>query len=245
VAAPSPDRSPLLGPPRWRRRLATARGMSRLAGARGVAYLLLQRAAPSPWVHPEWFVVLEHRTGTVAGADAGMRWGTIDDLPRLLAGERDEPVLRERFARGDRVALIPDGDLVAYAWYRHGVYDENGILFRMPADTVWGYDGWVAEHYRRQGLYTALLRGVSRSLAEEGIHRVLLGIDHLNEPSLRAARAGGRVPIGSIWMLRVLGVSLRREAWAGERPRWCLYRGAREVALPELGTTRRSWGVHN
>jgi len=225
-------------PPRWRRRLGTAAQVRRRVGLRGVGFLVLQRVAPSPWIHPEWFVVLEHDTRTAGAGEAdGMRWGTPADLPLLLAGERDERLLRERFERGDRVAIRGEGELVAYAWYRRGVYDEQGILFPLGPGTVWGYDGWVAERHRRRGHYTGMLGAVSRALAAEGIDRVLLGIDHLNEASLGASHAGGRVPIGSVWMLRVLGLSLRREAWRGQRPRWRLYRGRLPVALPALGRT--------
>jgi len=220
--------------PRWRRRVETARQVRRTVGVRGVAFLLLQRTAPSPWIHPEWFVVLEHATRTAGPDDeAGdLRWGTPADLPELLAGERDDETLRARLARGDRVAILGDGELVGYAWYRRGEYDEQGTLFRLGRREVWGYDAWVAERHRGRGHAPRMLRGISRALAGEGITRVLLTVDHLNEPSLRAMRAGGRVPIGSIWMLRVLGISLRREAWDGVRPRWSLYRGARPATIP-------------
>jgi hypothetical protein len=90
----------------------------------------------------------------------------------------------------------------------------------------------VPEGDRGRGYARQLLRGASRALAAEGVSRVLLSVDHLNEPSLRATRAGLRVPIGSFWMLRVLGVSVRREAWNGEPPRWCVYQGKRPAAIP-------------
>ena len=217
--------------PRWRRRLDTARHVLRTVGARGVAFLLLQRTAPSPSIHPEWFVVLEHDTRTAGPDDEApdMRWGTLADLPQLLSGERDEEMLRARFAHGDRVAILGDDDLVGYAWYREEEYDEQGILFRLGPREVWGYDAWIAEGHRSRGHASRMLRAISRALAGEGITRVLLSVDHLNEASLRAMRSAGRFRIGSIWMLRVFGISLRREAWDGARPRWSLYR---EFARP-------------
>ena len=176
--------------------------------------------------------MLEHRNDPAGEPDAAVRWATLDDLPGLLAGGRSAPQLRERFARGDRVAVLGDGDVIGYAWYRAGLYDEQGILFHLGSGEVWGYDGWIAEGARGRGNAPRLLRGASRALAAEGVTRVLLSVDNANEASIRATRAGGRVPIGSIWMLRVLGVSLRREAWIGTRPRWALYRGARSSAPP-------------
>lgn len=232
---PMPDLSAPAHPsPRWRRRLETARRLRRTAGLRGIAFLVLQRTAPSPWVHPEWFIVLEHETGLVADGhgDAVVRWGTPADLPALLAGERDEATLRRRFAHGDRVAFLGDAEVLGYAWYRTGEYDEQGIIFRPAPGEVWGYDAWVAEDVRGHGHGRRLLSAASRALAAEGVTRVLLSVDNVNESSLRATRAAGRVPIGSIWMLRILGVSLRRESWEGARPRWSVYRGTREATPP-------------
>ena len=219
---------------RWRRRLGTARRLRRTAGVRGVAFLLLQRSAPSPWIHPEWFTVLEHETRASAAGDLDgrVRWGGPGDLPALLAGGRDEATLRARFARGDRVAILDDGEASGYAWYRTGEYDEQGIIFRLGPGEAWGYDGWIAEDARGRGNARRLLRGASRALGAEGVTRVLLSVNNTNGPSLRATRASGRVPIASIWMLRVFGLSVRREAWEGATPRWSVYRGTREATTP-------------
>ena len=135
-----------------------------------------------------------------------------------------------------QVAILDDGEATGYAWYRAGEYDEQGIIFRLGPREAWGYDAWIAEGARGRGNASRLLRGASRALAAEGVTRVLLGVDNVNEPSLRAACASGRVPIGSFWMLRLFGLSIRREAWEGARPRWSVYRGTREASPPTLRT---------
>ena len=115
-------------------------------------------------------MVLEHDTRTTGPDDEApdVRWATLADLPLLLAGERDEEMLRARFARGDRVAILGDDELVGYAWYREGEYDEQCILFRLGPREVWGYDAWVAEDHRSRGHATRMLRGISRALAGRG-----------------------------------------------------------------------------
>jgi RimJ/RimL family protein N-acetyltransferase len=231
---PPMPRAPGQSLPRWRRRLATASSVTRRLGPRGVAFLLLERAAPSPWMHTEWFVVTqaELRGDPFDAPVEGLRWGSAEDLPEMLRFGRDEALLRERLAHGDRVAIRVKDRLVAYAWFRGGEYDEQGIVFRLAPGELWGYDVWVDEEHRSRGYGPRLLRATSRALAAEGFTRLLGTIDHLNEASLRASRWAGYAPVGSIWLLRVLGVSVRREAWEGRRPRWSVYRGAAPIAVP-------------
>ena len=198
-----------------------------------MGFLVLQRVAFSVGGHAEWFAVLE---GDLRGQpplrpEEGTRWATIADLDALRDLGRDEALVRDRFAQGDRAALLQTDQPIASSWYRSGWYDEQGILFELGPAEVWGYDGWVASDHRGRGHYAALIGWASAALASEGVSRVLVAIDHLNRPSLRAARASGRRPLGSVWMVRAFGVSVRRVSWHAW-PRWQVYRGARPVAVP-------------
>jgi hypothetical protein len=75
-------------------------------------------------------------------------------------------------------------------------------------------------------------------LASSGVERLLSAIDRLNTASLPSARRRGGRAIGSVAMVRILGVSLRREDWFAE-VRYRVHRGRRDLVPPPVETARR------
>jgi hypothetical protein len=210
-------------------------------GPRGLLVLGAERLLPRWLVHVEWFVVMELLTTTPRRmpADGDVRWATAgdDDLLASLGGEPGE--VRRRRASGDAAAVcVRDGRAAGRVHVRAGVYDEQGMVVRLRDDERWLYDGVVAPEKRGAGVYPHLVRTVAEDLAASGVGRLLSAIDRLNAASLRSARRRGGVAIGSVAMVRILGVSLRREDWHGE-VRHLAHRGRRDLVPPSARAARR------
>ncbi|HTI32075.1 MAG TPA: GNAT family N-acetyltransferase [Miltoncostaea sp.] len=210
-------------------------------GAGGVLVLAVQRALPRRLVHIEWFVVQELLAAVARPmpSDGDIRWATPDDDALLASIGGDVAVSRGRRLAGDAAAVcIRDGRLAGHVYLRSGRYDEQGMIVRIRDDERWIYDGVVAPDMRGAGIYPRLVRTVSEDLAARGVVRLLSAIDRLNIPSLRSARRRGGMAIGTVLMVRVLGVSIRREDWFG-RVRWRVHRGPRDLHTPSVEVARR------
>jgi hypothetical protein len=220
---------------RWRRRAQVSRRTYRDLGLGGVALLAVQRLTPSRLGRVECFVVVERAVlpdGPGATAIEGFRWAGEPDVDRIAALGRTAEDIAARLSRGDRVAVVEeDGRVVAQEWYEGGLHEEEGIEFHLDRDEVWAYDGLVAESHRGRGIYRRLARGGDEALAADGVERVITGIEVVNRPALRSAARGTGLRIGSIVLVRLGPVSLRREEW-GSKPRWRAYRGRSPVSLP-------------
>jgi GNAT superfamily N-acetyltransferase len=168
-----------------------------------------------------------------------MRWAGPREEDLFASLGEDPEVIRRRRGRGDMAAVVVRGGrLVAHVWCRRGSYDEQGMIVQLGEREAWLYDGFVAPDRRGEGIYPALVRAVSAALAAAGVDRLLSGIDHLNQPSLRSARSRGAVAIGSITMVRVLGLSVRREDWFGS-VRYHVHRGTAPLVIPPRADSRR------
>jgi hypothetical protein len=226
---------------RWQRRRRTARRVLGEVGAGGVLVLAAQRALPRRLAHIEWFVVQELLPAAARPMppDGDVRWATPDDDALLASIGGDVAVSRARRLAGDAAAVcVRDGRLAGHVYLRSGHYDEQGMIVRLRDDERWIYDGVVAPELRGAGIYPRLVRTVSEDLAHRGVLRLLSAIDRLNVPSLRAARRRGGTAIGAVLMVRVLGVSVRREDWH-DGVRWRVHRGPCDLHPPSLETARR------
>ena len=217
---------------RWR----TARRLKGDIGYRGVVYATAISVVPQRFVQLEWFVAVERRLvdpGPLP-ADLSIRWDHDDDVDLLSSLDltRDE-VLRRR-ELGDRALIChgDDGRLVGYSWHRRGHWDERGIEFPLAPHEVWAYDLRVAPTVEGRRLLGRLGAHSSLALADDGVTRMLAGIDVANRGVLRSTLRRGAESIGSVGMVRLGPVSIRREAWEGRRPRWRLCRGPRPVNRP-------------
>jgi hypothetical protein len=225
---------------RWRKRARTALATRRELGMRGVAFVVAQRLMRAPHFHVEWFVVLEQPPSTPRpmDPDGDVRWARPDEVELLASLGRDPDEVRRRLARGDQAAvLVRDGALVGHMWCRRQTYDEQGMLIQLRPPEAWIYDGVVDERFRGARIYPSIYRAAAEALAASGTDRLLSGIDYVNGPSLRSARARGARAIGSIFMVRVLGLSLRREDWY-RFVRWRLYLHRAPMAIPPRESTQ-------
>ena len=226
--------APAAGP--LRRRLDTLATAYRRRGVRGVA-LVVAEALPDSLLGAEWFALFETDGGATAPArppGVTVRWATRDDLDLLTSLGRSRDELVARFEAGDRVCMaLRDGGPVGYFWFRADSWREGDVEFAIPHGEVWGYDAFVAPHARGGGIHPRMASWAARELSGAGVRRYLSGIDYTNEPSLRSAAARGARRIGSILVIRMLGLAVLRERWEGRgRPAWRLYRRRRGTTVP-------------
>lgn len=223
---------------RMRKHARMARRVRENTGLGGVAFLVARRLLRPVGIRIEWFRVLEQRPGTAAvpGRDPiAPTWVAGAADPGLLTTfGRSPELVRRRLAAGDSAAVVTDSDgLVAQLWiHPGGVYDEDGVLFRLGPEEAWVFDGVVAESRRGERIYPRLAVGVARDLAARGIVRMLSTIDAVNGPSLRAAQVRGCVPLGTVVVVRAWGRGVLRTRWRDRRPGWRSFRGDVSVVPP-------------
>ncbi len=207
-------------------------------GLSGVAFLVARRTLRAAGIRVEWFHVLEQRPETAAlpGRDPIVpRWvGDTADARMLTTFGRSPELVRRRLAAGDRAAIVTDAQgLVAQLWiHPGGVYDEDGVLFRLAPQEAWVFDGVVAESRRGERIYPRLAVGVARELAERGVVRMLSTIDAVNSPSLRAAEVRGCAVLGTVVVVRAWGRGVLRTHWRGRSAGWRTLRGPVAVVPP-------------
>ena len=220
------------------------RRLYREVGGRVIAYVAVARVLPERVGRVEWFTVMEYPIERdVPLDDLHYRWAGREDVGLLTAFGLTAPEVEARIAVGDRARLCLDarGALLAYAWYRFHAWDEEGVEFILGPRDAWGYDFDVAPTVRGRRLLGHIGFEGSAALAEEGITRILGGVDVANRGVYRAFRRRRATSMGTIAMLRIGDLSLRRERWGDEVTRWRLYRGRCPVGLPELGAAPAVW----
>ncbi|WP_217914901.1 GNAT family N-acetyltransferase [Miltoncostaea marina] len=219
----------------WRR-AGTLRQAYRRHGLLGAAIAVAGRV-PDGLLHAQWYSVHETLPPVAGPGAPGLetRRAGAADLPLLAGlGRAPEAELRERLAGGDRgyIGLI-DGAPVGYYWFRAGAWQEDDIRFVLEPDERWAYDAFVVPGARGRNIASAMAIHALGELQGEGVRRVVSVIDHLNEPSLRAAGRHGAHPIASFLTIGVPGLGLLHERRTGaRRPSLRLYRRS-------AGLTRR------
>lgn len=224
---------------RLRERLGTARRVWCESGARATAFLAVRALRPLG-VHAEWVAVLSRPAGPAGEVPAGFRWAGPADLDLLAGLGEDRRVLRARLARGDRAAVVIDGGrVIAYAWYRRSGDRGPGLRFAIERAAAWGHDVQVAPSHRGRGVARALLDRASSDLGAEGVARVVSTVDALDRVALRLAARRGARNLGTVLVVGFAGLTARREAWAGRRPRWAFDAGPGLVLVPAPDPARR------
>ncbi len=221
------------------------RRLHREVGGRVIAYITLARLLPERVGRVEWFTVMEYPIDPDAPVDdLRYRWAGPEDVALLTAFGLTAAEVEARMAVGDRARLCLDGAgaLLAYAWYRFHAWDEEGVEFLLGPRDAWGYDFDVTPTVRGRRLLGQIGFEGSAALAEEGVTRILGGVDVANRGVYRAFRRRRATAMGTIAMLRIGPLSLRRERWTADgRARWRLYRGRCPVGLPDLGAAPAVW----
>lgn len=214
-----------------RRRAGTAVGAYRRRGLAG-AMAALGARVPFGLLAIDWYEIYETvptpsapRAGSPALARADAR-----DAARLSELRGDSPqAIRARFASGDTAyAATHDGRVVGFIWIRAVSSPEGGIDFRLAEDERWAYDLFVDPAHRGRRIGPALKEHAVADLAQTGVRRVLSRIEHLNEPSRRAARYYGARVLGSYAVATMPGLVILHERPAGSRgASWSVVRRSR------------------
>ena len=183
-------------------------------GLRYFAQTTLQRIVPTDWLRAGSLVVLllEPEKGRAPSdtSDRVSRFASRGDLELLGAFGHSRETLESRLGRGDRVFVLQRGaQLLGYAWFRSGVYEEEGlgIRFRIQDDEAWLYDAMIARSERGRGLYPGLLAAAGAALASTGVARIWIAVEALNRNSVEAHVRGGARPVATLRLFRVFGRS--------------------------------------
>lgn len=223
-----------------RRRAGTTIGAYRRLGPAG-AIAALGAHVPFGLLAIDWFEIYE-TVSTPSTPPAGSpAIARVDarDADRLSGLRGDPPEdMRARFASGDAAyAATHDGLVVGFIWIRAVSSPEGGIDFRLADDERWAYDLFVDPAYRGRRIGPALKEHAVADLGQTGVRRVLSRIEHLNEPSRRAARSYGARVLGSYAVATMPGVVVLHERPAGShRASWSVVRRSRGPVARTAGT---------
>ncbi len=223
-----------------RRRAGTTKDAYRRHGVTG-AIAALGAHIPLGLLAIDWYDVYETTPAPATADQAGLALAraTREDAAALseLRGESAGEV-RARFDAGDEAWIARDGDrVVGFVWIRSGVSPEGIVEFVLADDERWAYDLYVDETHRGRRLAPALKVLAVAELAGDGVRRVLSRIEHLNEPSQRAARFYGARRLASFAVVSLPGVAVIHERHTGGRRRVSV---VRRRGVP----VRRTTGPH-
>jgi hypothetical protein len=156
--------------------------------------------------------------------DERIGWAVPTDCHALSTLGHPVDVLQQRLNAGARACVLtgPEG-VLAYVWFNGPQHEEAnlGVRFHLAKGEMWLFDAMVKADRRGQGLYPTLLRDAAHELARQGVERILIAIDTGNHNSIRAHRAVGARPLGTVWSARLLGFTLVGDphgltiAWTG------------------------------
>ncbi len=123
------------------------------------------------------------------------------------AGLSSPGPLQERFRTGGRAfAGFSGEDLACYGWVSQGrewIGEMQAHFLMLPGEGyIW--DCVTLPQFRRQGLYTALINHMLRALFAEGLHRVWIGSNIENQPSIRGFQRAGFRALVQVRLFRLL-----------------------------------------
>ncbi len=151
------------------------------------------------------------RTGR-DGEFGEVRWAQPDDSERLLRIGVGVHLAKNLHDESCRAAIIErEGRIVAYNWCHTGTAAPwSWMRLSLGPGDVWSFLGWTAPELRGQGLFPRVKGFMAQSYKDQGFTRMVSMIDVLNGNQKKAnARLGGR-PIGRLFTLRVLRLTLVR-----------------------------------
>ena len=130
--------------------------------------------------------------------------------------------LRARFEGGARVAIVElGGQIAGWNWFEENSHDElDWLRFKLSPGDIWGFDALVVFSQRGKGLFARIRRFAATELSKAGYRRILSWHDVLNRSSLRARMKTGSRPLGRIYWLRFLTVTLVYDSRSIRIGRW-------------------------
>lgn len=154
---------------------------------------------------------------TRSAADASLQIDWIADRDELaeLKNLADEANLQAWNGTTRSVAVARKHDEpIGVAWIATEFFVEPdlGLHYRLQSDDAWLFAAVVDPQYRRQGVYTALLRFLINELTDEGRGRLLLGVATGNEASRAAHSRVGARAVGSVLAIKCARLGYCRTA---------------------------------
>jgi hypothetical protein len=122
-------------------------------------------------------------------------------------GDECEGEVAERFAKGHELFgwRAGDGSLPCFVWVCFQQRSIGPQRLRDLPGRAFIYNGHTLAAFRRQGLYTALLRHIQPTLAGERINQIIADVNRRNVVSRRGLDRAGYRPIASLTFVTVLG----------------------------------------
>lgn len=115
--------------------------------------------------------------------------------------------VQRRIEAGSRcfVARV-EGAIAGYGWVSQGEerIGELERMLRMRPDEAYIWDCATLEPFRRQGIYSGLLAHIVAVMRREGLHRLWIGANLQNRPSLKGFARAGFHPAIFIVFVRLL-----------------------------------------
>lgn len=187
--------------------------MSREDGFLFALMTLLYKWVPEGLFHAKGFVIMAvepHESLTSQAEAFSVRRATSDDLDLLSHCGYPQSILADWFDRGARAWLI-EGErrLLACYWLdgneRYYLYD--WLVIKSAPKEVWVLWWWVARSHRKQELAYEVRRAGVLEYADAGFTQMLGAVDMLNHNALRGCEKMGCKAVGSLFILRILGLT--------------------------------------
>ena len=143
-------------------------------------------------------------------SDPRFRWAGPEEIDRVVATGASLASVRKNFEEGARLAVLEHGSrFVTYFWCQVGGVDlYDWLRYKLSPTDVWNTYAWVAPELRGQGMHARIRNFAYSEFARTGFTRSMAVIDALNRNSIRAAAKVGALPIGHVWFIRILGLTL-------------------------------------
>lgn len=146
--------------------------------------------------------------------------------------------LRTRIDRGENADILErDGEVVAYRAFVTDNYEQsNWIRYKLAPGDVWVSHVWVQPYLRGRRIPLQLREFAADRQVRQGYKRYMSNVDALNRNSLRGNRRHGGEHCGSIFYVRLSGLTFARINGKARLGWWGPGRRL-EIDLSEFGTT--------
>jgi len=210
--------------------LDRVRARRREVGNRYTIKLVWLRLVPLSLFHFEHYFIYGLDLRAWKGGDGGVeaaRWARPGDTNELLRiGMQPDQVKDLTDVRYRAGVIEREGRIVAYNWCHTGTTAPwPWMRFSLGPGDVWSFRGWTEPALRGHGLFPQVKGFMAQAYKDQGFVRMVSMIEALNRNQQKAnASLGGR-PIGRLFMLRFLRLTLvgmdgrfRFGWWSAKRP---------------------------
>ena len=136
----------------------------------------------------------------------------------MQAAREPAGLAQPRLAKGDEFfAWSRDGSACGFGWLSRRDRKVGPLTYINKPGRVFLYNFQTLPHYRRQGLYGALLRAMAAEPAAAGSAQLLVEVNQRNPESARVLLGQGFVRVAQARFVTLLGrfhTLVRRDSWA-------------------------------